>query len=265
MKIIVGYDFTTSSENALNHATVWAKVFAADILLVNCFMPIVVDSNVSVGSMDALQMETIKELNEKLVLIAKDVKEKGVNTSFKVVVGDVKYALLESIKEDKGELLVLGKTNNPNFLERVIGSNSQHLLNSLSIPLLVIPENAKPIDLKVIAYATEKEFDEKDIKDDVKEIAQKFKSEIHTFKVNIASMYSIVDELKNKSKSIGKTEAIDSASFREGIDKFISKVDANLLVLTSHKRGLLDGLLVPSKSKMLIPKINIPVLIYHFT
>jgi nucleotide-binding universal stress UspA family protein len=264
MKIIVGFDFSNSSENAVGHAIVWAKKHSAEIVLVNCFMPTIVDPNIPVGSIDMLQMETIKELNEKLGSKAREIQEKGVPTTFKVVVGDVKFGILATIKEEHAELLILGKTLNPNFLDRVIGSNAQHLLNSLPIPLLVIPEDTKVGDLNVISYATEREFAEQDILDDVKEIAQKFKAEIHIFKVNISTLDDAFKNL-NANESKEKVEEISAENLREGFDKFNEKVGANLLVLTSHKRGVLDGLLAPSKSKVLIPRIKIPVLIYHFS
>jgi nucleotide-binding universal stress UspA family protein len=257
MKIIIGVDFSDSSENAILHASIWAKKYLAELVLVHTYLPMTVDPNIPVGSIEVLQLEHINELNEKLKIKARLIQETGIKTSFKVVVGDVKYSLLEAIKSENADLLILGKTKNPNFVERLIGSNAQHLVNAMNVPILVIPENARPKEPKVISYATEGEFIEDDVIKAVKSIGDKFKADVKLFTVKTPSVITITEEPDR--------EYISGPTLREGITQYIDKVNSDLLVLVSHKRGLLDGLLVPSKSKMLISKIDTPILIYHFT
>lgn len=272
MKIIVGIDFSDSANNAIDHAALWAKKFTAEIILVHSYMPIMVDPNIPVGSIESLQLDHIKELEESITAITRSLKEKGISAKHKVVLGDVKNALLEVINEENADMLIVGKTKNPNFLERLIGSNAQHLINNIKIPLLIIPQDHKPKELKIICYATEIEFEESDLVDKTNEIAKKFKADIHVFRVKVEN--AILNDITSKDKEefMGKTSLsskkihdISAANLREGVSKFIVKMQADMLVLISHKRGLLDGMLAPSQSKMLIGKIDIPILIYHFT
>jgi len=257
MKIIVGVDFSESSENAILHASIWAKKYIAKLILVHTYLPMTVDPTIPVGSIEILQLEHINELNEKLTIKSRQIQESGIKTSFKVVVGDVKYALLEAIKEENADLLFVGKTHNPNFIERLIGSNAQHLLNAMNVPILVIPQNAPPNEPKVISYATEGEFIEDDLIKNATLIADKFRAKLHLFTVKTKDVVTVKEE--------PDIDYISAPNILEGITKYIDKVNSDLLILVSHRRGLLDGLLVPSKSKMLISTIKTPILIYHFT
>ncbi len=270
MKILVGVDFTKSSENAIALASLWGRKFIAELVLVHAYLPPVVDPSIPVGILEVSQMNLAKEYEESLQKKAREIQETGVTCSYKVMVGDLKYAIKE-IKDEMGaDLLILGRTTNPDFLDRVMGSTSQHLINDLDLPLLVIPDSSTPEEPRNIAYATSLEFNETPQLMAVKNIAERFKASLSFVKVildddlDINPDKTFISEIKSIFGEESSINQIEAKDLKSGINRFIQDTTANLLVLTSHKRGLLDGLLAPSQSKKMLTRFDIPILIYHF-
>lgn len=273
MKILIGTDFSKASENAIEYSAKIARSFIAEVVLVHAYLPPMVDPSIPVGMLEANELTVIKEFDEILEKKVRKLRENGVRASYKVVVGDLKHAFEEATKEDeKADLIVVGKTENPDFLDKLIGSTSQHLLNQVKAPLLVIPENY-PAELpEDFAYATQLEFDEADIIQKVKEIASKVKAKLNFVKVQLDDDLDINPDLPlikeiNSIKGLENAvvDYVNAENLKEGLSDYIKDHDISMLVLASHKRGLLDGILAPSQSRKLLSKIKVPVLIYHFT
>ncbi len=273
MKILIGTDFSKASENAIEYTTQIARNFIAEVVLVHSYLPPMVDPSIPVGMLEANEMTVIKEFDEILEKKVRKLRESGVRASYKVVIGDLRHAFDEVTKDtEPADLIVLGKTENPDFLDKLIGSTSQHLLNQVQVPLLVVPENY-PVTLpKAFAYATQLEFEESGIIKKVKEMSGRLKSKLHFVKVQLDNDLDINPDLPlikeiNGITGLEKTEVdyVNAESLKEGLSAYIKDHDISLLVLASHKRGLLDGILAPSQSRKLLSKIKIPVLIYHFT
>lgn len=271
MKILVGVDFSKSSDVAIETAGIWARKFIAEVILVHAYLPPVVDPSIPVGMLEASQMNMVKEYDDVLIKKARSVQETGVKCTYRVILGDLKSALKEVKDELGADIVILGRTTNPDFLDRLVGSTSQHLINDLEIPLLVIPDSWSPKIVNTIAFATSLEFNENKQLEAVKEIANRFKASIEFVKVDLESELDInpdeefIKEIKRicgiSQEHISRIKAED---LKSGIGQFVKDKKADLLVLTSHKRGLLDSLLAPSQSKKLLSKFEIPTLIYHF-
>ena len=56
----------------------------------------------------------------------------------------------------------------------------------------------------------------------------------------------------------------ESKSFKKGINELIEAEGISLLILTTHKRGLFQGLLNPSKTKQVIKHTKVPILVFAF-
>ncbi|MGR3809831.1 universal stress protein [Jiulongibacter sp. NS-SX5] len=273
MKILIGTDFSKASENAIEFTANWARKFIAEVVLVHAYLPPVTDPSIPVGMIESNQLTVVKEMDQILASKARKLQEKGIRTSYKVVVGDLKYAFEQATEDgEKADLIVLGKSSNPDFLDKLIGSTSQHLLNQIKTPLLVIPETYSLYETTNTAYATQLEFDEKSILSELVNINYKLKSKLHLVKVNtpddldINPDHHFTEDIKGiKGLENVEVDYINSKSLKDGLKEYINDHDIDLLVLATHHRGVLDGLLAPSQSRKLLSKIKIPILVYHFT
>ncbi|MCR9065793.1 MAG: universal stress protein [Cytophagales bacterium] len=271
MKIIVGVDFSKSSDNAIDFIKNWAKKYIAEVELVHAYMPPMVDPSIPVGMIESNSVEIIEEYNKVLEKKVRNLRESGISASYRVVVGDLLHGIIGKDHSTSADLVVLGKTEKPDFIDRLIGSTSQHLVNEINIPLLIVPENYSKRETKAIAYATQLEFEETDVVKKVKELSDRLKATMTFVKIKTPDDLDINsdDRLLEKIKSIPGLEkthvvTLEANSLKSGLKDFTDLNDSDLLVLVSHKRGLLDSILAPSQSKKLISKLDIPILIHHF-
>jgi nucleotide-binding universal stress UspA family protein len=271
MKIIVGVDFSKSSDIAMDVAVIWGKKFISEIFLVHAYLPTAADTSVPIGVFEAAQANLQKEYETILEQKSREIQEKGIKCHYKVVISDLRNALEEVNSEFGAGLIMLGRTTRQDFLDRMIGSTSQNLLNGINLPLLIIPDSYKPKGVSSIVYATSLEFDEKPQLNAVKEIKDKFNAEIDFVKMLLISDLDInpdrtfiEDITQIFSINENKVTYRKADSLKSGLNEFIEEKNADLLILISRKRGFLDGLLSPSRSKKLITKFDIPILIYHF-
>ena len=273
MKVIFATDFSKASEVAENFALAWSKLFIAELHLIHAFTLPIVDPMLPMGYMELDAAPIIKSLEEKLSKKGRELQENGVLTKTHLYPGDLLMAIEELTKEIGKEdtYLILGKSTKNDFLDNLLGSTSASLLNRIEIPVIVFPEDAEVKLPRKVAYATELEYDEKNILTNTTKLCQRLKAELNLCHVNLDLNLDIVpdDQFIEEIKSLSENpslqiEFVKAESLKEGIKRFIVDSKSDLLVLASHKRNFLDQLIMPSKSKTLLNNISIPMLIFHF-
>jgi nucleotide-binding universal stress UspA family protein len=248
-----------------------AKMYGHKIKYLHAYTPPVLDPNIPVGLIEETYAETIGHFEKKLNKMVEDDKSEGFESSFKISFSDLTSLIEESDVSNSIELIIVGKTGKSGFIDKLLGSTAAHLINHIHKPLLVIPENFNGDIFDQIAYASSLEFDEEKYIE--KAIKWKNNSKNNIIIAHIIEKYGLdifpnsqfVNSINNKFKKDG-INIIERKSdeFKDGIKEFIKEFGVTLLVLTSHKRGFLDGLLNPSKTKSVVGGINIPSLIFSF-
>lgn len=269
--ILVATDFSNGGSNAVKYARKIAKVQKSKILYIHVVNLPVADSFTSTSvithSVENLKTEAETALQ---VLVDEDVAN-NIVSGYKCSFNDI-YGLIEEVeKEEEVSLLVIGKTGQRGFIDRLIGSTAQNLINKVHLPLLVIPEAYEGNILDKVCYASKLEFDEETYighalewsaisKTDlvISHIIEEFALDINANEQFIAS---INERFKWEGYSI-KNCAADT--YKEGITEFVEDEKVSLLIVTSQKRNLLESIIQPSKTKGIINSIQIPILIYNY-
>lgn len=269
--IIVATDFSKGGENASRYARKLARLNRMKLIYIHIVnLPIVdpqVSSNVVTETVDELRAEAEQKLTE---MITND-KSAGVKSEFRTAFNDI-LGLIEEISEtDKVELVVVGKTGQRTFLERILGSTAQGLINHISSPLLVIPEDFEGEILRKVSYATKLEFDEEKYIENA--LTWSYYSNKDLILSHISNRWGIDNQKNNERlEAINKRfknkgyvyQSFESGSFSEGIMKFIEENEISLIFLTTQKRGFIDGIIDPSKTKALLNKLKVPAIVYSY-
>lgn len=270
--ILVATDFSNGAQNAVKYAKEIAIKKSQKLIYVHIInLPIVdpmVSSNVVAETIDDLKANSDAKFAE---LLAKD-KEEGINSDYKVSFDDI-IGLIEEIgKTEDIDLVVVGKTGHRTFLDRILGSTAQGLINQIKYPLLVVPESYSGDIFSQLSYASKLEFDEK------KYIAtalewQKYSDNdliishiVEEFPLDINPNEQFIAGIDNTFERKGyyfKNFASDF--YTDGITEFAQSENVSLLFVTTQKRGFFEGIIDPSKTKTMINKVEIPVVVFSYS
>ncbi len=269
--IVVAFDFSNGSINALNHAKKMAKIMDHKLVIVHSYSPPILDPNVPVGLIEETFRDSVKILEEKLKQEIDIAKKDGLDAEYKLAFSDLSSILNDICNSEKVNFVVVGKTGEQGFIETLIGSTASHLIDHVKAPLLVIPENYESTIFAKLSYASQLEYDEEEYIEKALGFA-KFSPHnlelVHIQESEDLNIYpdeqfldSILKKFEKEKLDIIQKE---SKSFKKGINELIEAEGISLLILTTHKRGLFQGLLNPSKTKQVIKHTKIPILVYTF-
>lgn len=270
-KIVLATDFSKGSEKALEVAVQVAKRNLSQIVLLHTYSPTYTDPSLPGHLMVEIEQNREKELTTKLVSLARETQEKGVITSYRLMMKTVAEGINELVADEEVDFAVLGKTGEAGFFDKLIGSTAENVINKIKIPLLLVPENVESTKIDQLFYATQLEYDERELLGEVFKFADKISANVEL--INIRSDRQL--DLKNDKEIIEELKVtfpnrkIFITSFvAKNVEKTIlehsTSIPNSALVLATHHRDLFDSLLNPSMSKRIISRTEVITLIYHF-
>ncbi|MCP9767011.1 universal stress protein [Lacihabitans sp. LS3-19] len=269
--IIVTTDFSKGAENCVKYAKKLANSFDSKLILVHAYSPPIIDPNIPIGMLEETFKDTVDNLEQVLKKEVEDAISEGLNAEYKLSFSDLTSIINDITEIEKDAVVVIGKTGHKTFLDKLIGSTANHLIDNIHVPLIMIPENYEGEIMMRLAYASQLEYDEEKFIEKAISFAKKSPLGLDIIHINEKNELNInPDERFIKSieaKFINEKIQIiqsESDSLKEGLNDTIKKEGISLIFLTTHKRGFLSGLLNPSKTKQIISSSNIPVGVFSF-
>ena len=267
--MLVATDFSKGSENAIKYAKEIAKKNGSKITYVHAYTPPILDPNIPVGMIEETFKVTLEILEKNLKEIIEKDKTDGIESDYNLSFSDLSSVINEITDKEKVGLLVLGKTGHRTFLDKLIGSTANHVIDNIHVPMMVIPEDFSGDIFGNHGYASQLEFDEEQYIENALIFSKPTKSNlkiVHIIEENEIDLYPDQIFIKEIYEKFGNSniEIIESKNknLEKGLNEIIEKESINVLSLTTHKRGFLDGILNPSKTKKLIGHSKIPILVF---
>ena len=269
-KILVPIDFSKPSEYAAKMAAKIAKKTSATVYLIHMIeLPSgVIDmgsnSKFSIPeSMLYLRKTKEKVLEYKENFFSEDIKVEYFIKKNNPFEGIKKYA--EKIDAD---LIVMGSKGHSEFEEIMIGSNTEKVARTSTIPVLIVKRDAKKFKLKKLVFASNFKKEDKAVFNKFIDFAEQFNSKIHLLKVNTPSNFESTREAKEKVLDFIKDYSLpkhsiniyNDTSVEKGILNFSKDINSDLIALCTHGRSGLSHLFSPSVTKNLSKKALKPML-----
>lgn len=267
--ILVPIDFSKAARNAARYAVSLAKIFDADVTFVNATPPAVIVDDSVLAFMMTTQAE-ILENNKRL--IEKEVKALSKKYPAKIT-GIVKEGfatdiIQEMAQEKHADLIVMGMKGKGRS-NSVFGSTTTTVIQKLSFPVLVVPEEAGYIPIQAITFASdfnpEIEINQYKL---LLELVGKFNSPIQI--LNVQKKNSSL----NPERAIGKMKTslaflktghqfhtINNRNVGEGIRKFVEKNPTDILVMVAHSHNLFERVFGKVHTKAMSYHTKIPLLV----
>lgn len=270
-KIVLATDFSNGSDKALEIAINIAKKNISEITLLHCYSPTYTDPNIPADLMIDVEQKRQEELEGKLSKLARSVQEKGVVTKYKLKMSTVAESINEMVENGEADFAILGKTGDTGFLEKLIGSTAENVINKVKIPLLVVPEKIESTSIEHLFYATQLEYDETGLLGQVFDFADHIKANVELLNINtdrqldLVSDQEIIAELNEKFPNrVIEVSQLRANKVEKTILDHVTSIPNSALAIASHHRDLFESLLNPSMSKKIIAKTEVITLVYHF-
>ena len=271
-KILVPVDFSKKSEFAVKMSAQIGKKIKSEIHLLHLVeLPSgIVDMGAGSNFSIPASMMYLRKVKEKIIHLK--------NTFFD---GDhiIKYSIkfenpFEGIRnytqKNDINLIVMGSKGVSDFEEMIIGSNTEKVVRTSNIPVVVVKTDNDKFKFKKLVFASNFDDENKAAFVDFLAFAKKFNSQIHLLKINtisnFESSYTTHKKIKDFVKGFNlkkKTISIyNDASVVKGIINFGKEIDADVIALTTHGRSGLSSLFNGSIAKSVSKNVLRPVITF---
>jgi nucleotide-binding universal stress UspA family protein len=273
-KILVPTDFSTEAENALKVAAQLARKYNAEIYLLH-MLELPMDMVNPVGdtrSNDLPEALFFMKLAKKRFseLLSKPYL-KNLKIYETVEFEQAFDGIMETSEKHDCDFIIMGSQGATGFKEMFIGSNTEKVVRTSDIPVLVIKKDRPEFDVQNFVFATNLDNANKKTLIKVIEFAKLTNSRLHLVYVNTANEFVTTEETDNYLESYLDGLDFDNYEFHvynddtveKGILNFAKKVKADLVGIATHGRKGLSHFFNGSISEDLANHADTPVITFR--
>lgn len=265
--IIVPCDFTEEARIALNHASKIAQQSSDEVRLLHIFNS---ESKAKLRKENAGEEAVYEKLKE---WAETNEKETGIKTTYHAEEGSIFTTIAEYIEDSGASLMVMG-THGVRGVQHLVGSFAMKVVTSSPVPVIVVQK--KDVDktgFKKIVLPIDHNRHGKNKVSYAIALAKYFNAEIHVFeeqssdefyskqiKLNASFAKARLEE--NNIPFVEVKEDFSSGSFTKHLIRHAAKIDADLIVISSHsdQDSLADLFLRSSEVELINNDAMIPVM-----
>ena len=267
-RILVPIDFSEHSENALEVAATLAKRFNAQLFLFHMI-------GVSESVLSKSELEEQEEADYYLQLAKKKLssfldkpylKDLTVNS---IIQNLRDFSEVEKVAREKQvELIVMGSHGASRLKSFFVGSNTEKVVRSSNVPVLVIKKRHTDFNVKKMLLAINLEPESIPAYQKAKDLAEKLEAElklvyINTIGVSFQSNSQIQKHIDYFNSILGKNVPIkiyNDYTIEEGIYGYAKKIEADVIAVPTHGRQGLAHFFLGSIGENLANMAELPVL-----
>ncbi|MEM7550554.1 MAG: universal stress protein [Bacteroidota bacterium] len=210
----------------------------------------------------------VSEANSMLDELVKDAESSDIEAHKHVHYNHQFSEITQYCKDISCDLIVMGSKGIHNTFDFLVGSVTQKVVRTASVPVVVVPSGAKTFNLQRIAFASDFQDEALVPYYQVLELAQDAAASVHLVYVNTPFdfintpiMQTRMDAFDDESRDLKEQKTIyNYIHFEEGIAHFCKDHEIDLLVLITHGKKNLPRLLGGSFTESVISHSKIPVM-----
>jgi len=262
--ILVPFDFSHNSRNALRYAAQLAKLAKTELTVLHAYDRAAVLEGVSLqGTQDGMEKERHHLVNHY-----------GLPDSvltMKFTEGEMVETVADHLKNNPVDLVVMGTRGASGLQEVLVGSRTVGLLEEIAVPLLIIPENGTLDKVRNILLCSDlREVEDDNTLDLVKELALLFGAPVRIAHVAESSEVPTNEHELERSRelSIFRPEVevaykrIKAKTVLEGIRYYLDlKGDNDLLVMINRKHTFIESLFRVNHTHKMAYHTTLPLLV----
>ncbi|GGD82892.1 universal stress protein [Planktosalinus lacus] len=272
-KILVPTDFSPQAEKALKVAAQLAKKHESEIYLLHMLelpLNLIDQANSSSGGSLPEALFFMKLAHKRFKEVLESDYLEGITVYETVQFHEAFDGIIEVAKENEVDLIIMGSHGASGFKEMFIGSNTEKVVRTSNIPVLVIKNGLKEFKIDNFVFATDfSEECKKPFKQAIK-FAESVGAKMHLLFINTATNFlttieakEVMDkflsgiEIKNHSLNI-----YNDTSVEKGVLNYAQAIDADLIGMATHGRKGLSHFFNGSVSEDLVNHAKRPVITF---
>ena len=273
-KIIVPVDFSNHSEYALKAAAILAKKHNAEILALHMLEIGAVTMSESAVQLQEMTIFHLKLAEKNFHKFLEKEYLKGIRVipiikHFKV------FSEMNTIAEEhNADMIVMGSHGSSGFKEVFVGSNTEKVVRSADVPVLVVKNEQKSLNFDDVVFALDFSEESVDAYKKAMKVLTVLTENIHLVHINTPHSdfmssseieNKVVNFLKKADGNISKLNAINYVadySIEEGIFNFSNLVGGDLISVITHGRRGFSHYFKGSVSEDITNHATLPVITF---
>jgi len=272
-KILVPTDFSDCADNGANAAIAIAKKTGADIRFVH-LMAIPVDWINLEDNCSKMYPEVTKKVNNanhKLDKLVENAEKGGVSAVKELCYNESYDYIINSVKTQAIDLIVMGSHGARGFRELLAGSNTQKIVRLSPVPVLIVKRDTQNFNVKNIVFASD--FSEEVMEEfkQVVDFTKRIGAKLHLLFVNTPLNFTDSFEIKIKMGAyalhapdrVESTNVYNCNTLDEGLIEFSKEHGGDMLAMITHGRKGISRLFNRSITESVVNHYDMPVLSLH--
>jgi nucleotide-binding universal stress UspA family protein len=269
-RILVPTDFSDCASKAAKTAIEIAKKSGAEIHFLH-FMSIPVNWLRMEKDQDDVYPDInneIKQANHQLEELVKIAGLEDVPARYFLGYNECSSNIIDHIKAEQIDLVVMGSHGASGVRELFIGSNAQKIVRLSPVPVLIIKKDNGFEEIKDIIFVSDFEIETIKPYEGLINYAEIFGARLHLLYINTPSYFNDTWEVEEKMepfKSMGgdlieSCNIINSYIFEDGLNRYCEKFDNALIAMATHGRKGVSRIFYGSVTEKVVNHSFHPVL-----
>jgi len=253
-KILVPCDFSRPAINAFQFALDIAVQSKGSVYLLNVIeLPVLHDTVLMpVLNFEAELLNELKEKTEKSFhkIITKYSAER-LNVVSDVVFGHPSTEIVECVRRQNIDLVVMGSHGASGIREFIVGSNAERVVRNSPAPVLVVKEYSRETIRNIVFPNTLETDDQEELTMKVKALQNFFNAHLHVVWINTPINFSSDTETLNRLEAFAKRFMLKDYTIHvfnhrdeeSGILEFTKMIKGDIIAMATHGRKGISHLL----------------------
>lgn len=271
-KIIVCTDFSVNAKSAVDYAFALAQHYNAALILLHSYLvPVPVSEVPPSTKMYEQEKKAAEDMMNRLLTELLNKNTNSINITSHTENENLLLCVEKLAKKINPDLIVTGTRGKRDIIDVLVGSNTLKLINHLTTPVMVVPEDAifKPFTKIGFACDFEKVVETTPI-DLIKKLVTDFNAELHVLNVDYKNKHftaetpeesMLLDHLLFKMKP--RYHFLEGKDMAAVIDEFEKKNELDILITIPKKHSFFERFFKGSATTQLIYHTHTPLICVH--
>ncbi|GAB3832479.1 universal stress protein [Pontibacter rugosus] len=274
LNVMVPVDFTPVSYSAIEFLA-----FLMHKTPINTHLVHVVEVNSAewAGSVDASETLSKSEMKQKVQLAEQKFaalkQHVGFRFSSEVLFGGLTTSLAKYAAQNSIDLIIMGTDGANGWLEKVSGSEAQHVVRYTSVPVITIHQDAAITPLQNLLWVADFEAEKQPEQSlaTIKMLQQLFHAKLHLLQIMDAEDEDRAQELKGQMQTFAEQLGLEHYELHlhhnykvpAGVRSFNEVSEMDLVLIGTHGRKGISHLFYGSIAETLVNHCIRPLMTYH--
>lgn len=268
-RILVPCDFSEPAVQAFKFAVDIARQSRGEVILLNVIeLPVMHESVIMPSlSFEEAFMKDMKLHAEKNFTKMSNKWAGDVKVTSLIEYGNPTASVRDFISDNKIDLVVMGTHGATGMKEFFIGSNTEKIVRTSSVPVISIKGNVKVAGIKNIVFPNTLDLNQEELTLKVKALQNFFGATLHVLYVNTPSRFRRDVEVKKEMKAFAKRFLLKDYTLtifndfteEEGLRNFILETKADMVAMATHGRRGLNHLMSGSIAEDAVNHLQCPI------